>query len=190
LLLARAHVINSRMALRAVTLILVGLPILSACGGHDDATQGQQHAQLDAMERRLDALDQRLAATEKDLAADGRLRDDIHALEQRIAAAEAKVTQALDLAKRPPPPPAAATGASAAAPARPAPPDPIERRAQLGELMAEYRRRLAALASAQDAQTSPVDRLAARRAVREWYIAHRRAILAGRPLPDWHPATP
>jgi len=91
---------------------------------------------------------------------------------------------------RPPPPPAAATGASAAAPARPAPPDPIERRAQLGELMAEYRRRLAALASAQDAQTSPVDRLAARRAVRDWYIAHRRAILAGRPLPDWHPQTP
>ena len=176
------------MALRAVTLILVGLPLLSACGGHDDATQGQEHPQLDAMERRLDALDQRLATTEKELAAGGRLRDNLHALEQRIAAAEAKVTQALDLAKRPPPPPAAATGATAAAPARPAPPDPIERRAQLGALMMEYRRRLAALAS--DSQAAPADRLAARRAVRDWYIAHRRAILAGRPLPDWHPETP
>src|SRR5262245_22947769 len=183
----RVPVITSRMALRAVTLIVVGLPLLSACGGHDDATQGQEHAQLDAMERRLDALDQRLATTEKELAAGGRLRDDMHALEQRLAAAEAKVTQALDLAKRPPPP-AAATGATAAAPARPAPPDPIERRAQLGALMMEYRRRLAALA--QYSPAAPADRLAARRAVRDWYIAHRRAILAGRPLQDWHPETP
>jgi hypothetical protein len=178
------------MTLCAVTLILVGLPLLSACGGHDDATQGQEHAQLDAMERRLDALDQRLATTEKDLAAGARLRDDVHALAERLAAAEAKVTQALDLAKRPPPSLAAATGAPAGAPARPAAPDPIERRAQLGALMMEYRRRLAALASAQDPQAAPADRLAARRAVREWYIAHRRAILAGRPLPDWHPETP
>ena len=134
------------MALRAVTLILVGLPFLSACRGHDDGTQGQEHAQLEAMERRLDALDQRLAATEKDLAAGARLSNDVHALQERLAAAEGKVTQALDLAKRPPPPPAAATG-TAAAPARPAAPDPIERREQLSALMTEYRRRLAAVAS-------------------------------------------
>jgi hypothetical protein len=178
------------MALRAVTLILVGLPIFSACGGRDDTTQGQEHGRLDAMERRLDALDQRLATTEKDLAAGARLRDDVHALEQRLGAAEAKVTQALEMAKRPPSPPAAATGAAAAAPARPAAPDPAERREQLGALMMEYRRRLSALASQQDSQTAPADRMAARRSVRDWYIAHRRAILAGRPLPDWHPETP
>src|SRR5262249_31636046 len=170
------------MALRAVTLILVGLPFLSACRGHDDGTQGQEHAQLEAMERRLDALDQRLAATEKDLAAGARLSNDVHALQERLAAAEGKVTQALDLAKRPPPPPAAATG-TAAAPARPAAPDPIERREQLSALMTEYRRRLAAVAS-QDAQAAPADRLAAPRAVREGYIAHRRAILTRRPPRD------
>ncbi|HJW69159.1 MAG TPA: hypothetical protein VJ829_07375, partial [Candidatus Binatia bacterium] len=67
---------------------------------------------------------------------------------------------------------------------------PLERRAQLGALMTEYRRRLSDMAKQQDSQTSVADRLAARRSLREWYIAHRRAILAGRPLPDWHPETP
>jgi len=181
------------MVLRAVTLIVVGVAItLSACGGRDDSQPGPDQSRLEVMERRLDQLDQRLATTEKDLAAGGRLSEDVRALEQRLGAVDAKATQALDAAKRPPAPAAApaGTGAAAGAAARPAPPDPLERRAQLGDLMTEYRRRLADLAKQQDSQTSAADRLAARRSLREWYIAHRRAILAGRPLPDWHPANP
>ena len=129
---------------RAVTLLLVGLPVLFACGGHDDTPQGKDQAQLEVMQRRLDALDQRLATTEKDLAAGARLREDMHALEQRVGAAEAKVTQALEAAKQRPPAPAAVPGAPSGSAARSAP-DPMERRADLSELMIEYRRRLNAL---------------------------------------------
>ena len=173
---------------RAVTLLLVGLPLLFACGGRDDTPQGKDQAQLEVMQRRLDALDQRLATTEKDLAAGARLREDMHALEQRVGAAEAKVTQALEVAKQRPPAPAAAPGAPTGSAARPALPDPMERRAQLSELMTEYRRRLNALGQG-DPQANPADRLAARRSLREWYVAHRRAILAGRPMTDWQPGT-
>jgi hypothetical protein len=173
---------------RVLALLLVGLPMLPACGGRDDTPQGKEQAQLEVIQRRLDALDQRLATTEKDLAAGARLRDDLQALEQRVGAAEAKVSQALEAAKQRPPAPAAGpTGAPVASAPRHAP-DPAERRAQLAELMTEYRRRLTAL-SQQDPQASPSDRMAGRRSLREWYIAHRRAILAGRPLPDWHPQT-
>jgi hypothetical protein len=181
------------MALRAVTSIVVGVAItLSACGGHGDSQPGEEQSRLEVMQRRLDQLDQRLATTEKDLAADARLSEDVRALEQRLGAVDAKATQALDAAKRPPAPAAApaGTGAGAGAAARLAPPDPLEHRAQLGALMTEYRRRLSDMAKQQDAQTSAADRLAARRSLRAWYIAHRRAILAGRPLPDWHPETP
>ena len=182
----------TRMALRAVTSIVVGVAIpLSACGAHDDSQPGREQSRLEVMERRLDQLDQRLATTEKDLAVGARLSEDVRALEQRLGAVDAKATQALDVAKRPPAPAAAPAGTGAAgAAARPAPPDPLERRAQLGALMTEYRRRLSDMAKQQDSQTSVADRLAARRSLREWYIAHRRAILAGRPLPDWHPETP
>jgi len=173
---------------RAVTLLLVGLPLLFACGGRDDTPQGKDQAQLEVMQRRLDALDQRLATTEKDLAAGARLREDMHALEQRVGAAEAKVTQALEVAKQRPPAPAEAPGAPTGSTARPALPDPMERRAQLSELMTEYRRRLNALGQG-DPQANPADRLAARRSLREWYVAHRRAILAGRPMTDWQPGT-
>jgi hypothetical protein len=181
------------MALRAVTLIVVGVATtLSGCGGHDDSQAGREQSRLEVMERRLDQLDQRLATTEKDLAAGARLSEDVRALEQRLGAVDAKATQALDAAKHPPGPaaPPAGTGAGAGAAARPAQPDPLERRAQLGALMTEYRRRLSDMTKQQDSQANPADRMAARRSLREWYIAHRRAILAGRPLPDWHPETP
>jgi hypothetical protein len=181
----------TRMALRAVTSIVVGVAIpLSACGGHDDSQPGREQSRLEVMERRLDQLDQRLATTEKDLAAGARLSENMRALEQRLGAVDAKATQALDAAKRPPAPATPARTGAAGAAAQPAPPDPLERRAQLGALMTEYRRRLSDMAKQQDSQTSVADRLAARRSLREWYIAHRRAILAGRPLPDWHPETP
>jgi hypothetical protein len=142
------------------------------------------------MERRLDALDQRLATTEKNLAGGAQLRDDVRALGQRLDAAEAKVTQALATAQRPAAPSAAAPGAGAAAVPPAATLDPSERRAQLAALMTEYRRRLSSLGTDQGAQGDPADRMMARRSLRDWYISHRRAILAGRPLPDWHPPTP
>ena len=61
--------------------------------------------------------------------------------------------------------------------------DPQERRAQLGDLMNEYRRRLSEL-QAEQGTADPAERLAARRQVREWYLARRRALLLGKPLPD------
>ena len=143
------------MTPRAVTLLLVGLPVLFACGGHDDTPQGKDQAQLEVMQRRLDALDQRLATTEKDLAAGARLHEDMHALEQRVGAAEAKVTQALEAAKQRPPAPAAVPGAPSGSAARSAP-DPMERRAQLSELMTEYRRRLNALGQGVRRRTPPI----------------------------------
>src|SRR5262249_33686491 len=122
----------------------------------------------------------------KELPAGERLRNDLHALEQRVGSVETKATQALETAKAPPPPRAVAAppAAGATGPLARAPVDPAERRAQLNTLMTEYRRRLSALSTREAAQMSPAERMAARRELSAWFRAHRRAILAGHPLPD------
>jgi BMFP domain-containing protein YqiC len=172
------------MQLRQWTPILVGLTILSACGGGDEASRDRGQARLDAMEQRLGTLEQRLAAIDKALPAGERLRGDLNALEQRVGAIDAKVTAALEMAKKAPAPAAAQPRAKRDVAPSPARPDAAERRAQLGALMTEYRRRLDEVRRQQQAGTNPMDQMAARRAVREWYIARRRAILAGQPLAD------
>jgi hypothetical protein len=174
------------MPLRAWSPVLLGVVLLVACGSRDESPSGREQGRLDAVDRRLDALEQRLGAIERDVASAGRVRDDLHAFEQRLGAAEAKATQALDTAKAvpPPAPPAAAPHAPGAAAQRPAAVDPVQRREQIDALMDEYRRRLKELTDQQGAQANPADRMAGRRALRDWYIARRRAILMGRPLPD------
>ena len=174
----------SGMRRRAWTSLLLGLTVLAACGGRDDASRDRERARLDALEQRLGALEQRLAAIDKDLPTGERLRSDLQALAQRLGAAESKAAEALERAKSAPPPPPprpAPRGRRDVAP-EPARPDPAERRAQLGVLMTEYRRRLAEVR--RQPGVTPADQMAARRAVRDWYIARRRAIIAGEPLPD------
>jgi hypothetical protein len=174
------------MALRPWMPILLGLTILAACGSREEAGQGRDQARIDALDRRLGTLEQRLSTIEKDIPGGEPLRDEVHALEQRLGAAEAKATQALETAKTAPPaaPGASGPGARGMAALRPAPFDPVERREQLNALTLEYRRKLAALPMQDGAQAGPAERMAARRQLRDWYIAHRRAILSGRPLAD------
>lgn len=160
---------------------LLGLVIVPGCGERDEVLQGR----VQALEQRLAAIDQRLAAIDQNLPTGERMRNDLRAVEQRLAAVEAKATEALETAKAPPPPPPpTATGPRARreAEARPRP-DPEQRRAQLGALMTEYRRRLDEV-KRQGAGGNPGEQMAARREVRDWYITRRRAILAGQPLPD------
>jgi hypothetical protein len=181
----KERVIYTTMRPHPGTPLLLAFAVVVACGrGDDTASRGR----LDAVERRLDALEQRLAAIDKDLPTGERLRTDLHALEQRLGAVEAKATEALEQAKTAPPPaPSTAARSKAAAP----PEDPararqeaMQRREQLSALMAEYRRRLGEIRREQPPGASPADQMAARRAVRDWYIARRRAIIAGEPLPD------
>lgn len=172
------------MWLRVWIIGLLGLAAVAGCGERDDALQGR----VQALEQRLAGLEQRLTSVDKDLPTGERLRNDLRAVEQRLGAVEAKATEALETAKAAPPPtsPAAAAASrggreSVAGPARP---DPAVRRAQLGGLMTEYRHRLDDLKKQQGPEATPAERIAGRREVREWYIARRRAILAGQPLPD------
>jgi hypothetical protein len=173
------------MRLRERIAVLCGLALATACAEPDQtAMQGR----VQAIDKRLDAIDQRLAALGRDVPGDARLRGDLQALERRIGAAESKATQALETAKSTPPPAGAAAPGPAGRPRRegaqhPSPPDPLVRRAELGSLMTEYRRRLSDL-KRQQGNASPQEQLAARREVRDWYIARRRAIISGQPLPD------
>ena len=64
----------------------------------------------------------------------------------------------------------------------------LERRTALAGLMSDYRRKLADLSKQQGPNVDPMERSAARRELRAWYIARRRAILTGQPVPE--PPTP
>ena len=157
---------------RAVTLLLVGLPVLFACGGHDDTPQGKDQAQLEVMQRRLDALDQRLATTEKDLAAGARLRER-HARARAAGRrrrgeghAGARGGEAASAGS------GGGPGRALGSPRRGPRPIRWSVARELAELMTEYRRRLNALGQGVR-QASPADRMAARRSLREWYIARR-----------------
>jgi len=178
------------MPRRSALPLLCGFLSLVACAGPDQGAEQRLQVRLDALDKRLDAVDTRLADLAREQATGQRLRDDLQALDRRLGAIDAKATEALDAATK-----AAAQRPSAAVAGRPAAPagapargvqpiDPQERRAQLGTLMTEYRRRLSELQTQQGAGADPADRMAARRQVREWYLARRRAVLMGQPLPD------
>jgi hypothetical protein len=170
---------------RRWTSILLGLTVLSACGGGDGGGRDPERARLDTLEQRLGALEQRLAAIDKDLPTGERMRGDVMALERRVAAVESKATQALETAKTPPPtttPAPARRGARREASPEATRQETMERRAQLETLMTEYRHRLDELRHGPAG--SPADQMAARRALREWYITRRRAIITGTPVPD------
>ncbi len=176
------------MRFRSLRVLPFVVTTLVACTGPEQGADQRLQARLDALAQRLDAIDQRLGAIDRDLPTGERLRSDLASVEQRLSAVDAKATEALATATK-----AAAERAAEPATGRPggrttAPPpspqvDPTERRNQLGALMAEYRQRLADLQQ-QGGASSPAERAAARRQVREWYLARRRAILSGRPLPD------
>jgi hypothetical protein len=171
--------------------ILLGLLALAACADPDHAVEQRLQARLEALGQRLDAADARLADLAREQASNQRLRDDLQALDRRLGALDAKTTEALDAAARSAAqrPSAPAKGSRAAAPAdAPAAGAPAvdaqERRAQLSDLMGEYRRRLSELRVQQGSGADPAERMAARRQLREWYLARRRALLMGKPLPD------
>jgi hypothetical protein len=172
----------SGMRLRHWTSILLALTVLSGCGGGDDGERDRERARLDTLEQRLGALEQRLAAIDKDLPTGERARDDMLALERRMAAVESKAAQALDTAKSAPPAPAPQRRGGRRDVPAPTPSEAAERRAQLETLMNEYRHRLDELRHGPTG--SPSDQVAARRALREWYITRRRAIITGATLPD------
>jgi hypothetical protein len=170
------------MVLRVWVIGLLGLVVVPGCGERDDdALAGR----VQALEQRMAAIDRRLAAIDQNLPTSERMQSDLHALEQRLGGVEAKATEALETAKAPPPPRApTVTGPRGRREGEGrSGPDPAERRAQLGALMTEYRRRLDEV-KRQGSGTSPAELMAARREVRDWYIARRRAILSGQPLPD------
>ncbi len=167
-------------------MALVLVP-LAACGEPDgsiDTLKGRLG--LDALERRVADLDKRLSAMEKALPATESLRDDVRALEQRLAISEAKAPQVLETGKAAPLPPAslAVSPGGPAAPLHTERPDAAQRREQLTALSTEYRRKLADLATQRTQNASRLEHSAARRELRQWYIARRRAILRGQPLPD------
>ncbi len=174
------------MPLHPPTFALLALALLSlaACGKREETASDPLASRLDALERRLDSIDQRLGGLEKELPATARLRDDVRLLEQRLTGAEAKATQALETAKAAPTlPPVAPTG-PAAVPRPGERPDVVERRTALATLMTEYRRKLSDVTKELGPNADAMERAAARREVRAWYIARRRALLMGRPLPD------
>jgi hypothetical protein len=161
--------------------LLVLVPIsLAACGKREEPANDALASRLDALDQRLGAVDQRLQDMEKRLPPTERLQNDVRLLEQRLTGAEAKATQALETAKAAPVlPPVAATG-----PTGSTRPDMLERRTALAGLMSEYRRKLADLSKQQGPKVDPMERSAARREIRAWYIARRRAILTGQPVPE------
>lgn len=165
-------------------LLVLVLLSLAACGKREETASDPQASRLDALERRLDSIDQRLGGLEKDMSATARLQDEVRLLEQRLTGAEAKATQALETAKTAPTlPPVAPTGRAAVPPSGERP-DMVERRTALAELMTEYRRKLTDVTKELGPNADAMERAAARREVRAWYIARRRAILMGRPLPE------
>jgi hypothetical protein len=174
------------MPLHPPTFAMLALALLSlaACGKREETASDPLASRLDALDRRLDSIDQRLGGLEKELPATARLRDDVRLLEQRLTGAEAKATQALETAKTAPTlPPVAPTGPAAVT--RPGErPDMVERRTALAGLMTEYRRKLSDVTKELGPNADAMERAAARREVRAWYIARRRALLMGRPLPD------
>jgi len=161
--------------------LLVLVPIsLTACGKREEAANDALASRLDALDRRLGAVDQRLQDMEKRLPPTERLQNDVRLLEQRLTGAEAKATQALETAK------AASGPTGSTGPGKR--PDMLERRTALAGLMSDYRRKLADLSKQQGPNVDPMERSAARRELRAWYIARRRAILTGQPVPE--PPTP
>lgn len=158
-------------------MALVLVP-LAACGDPD-------RSGLDALERRLADLDTRLSAVEKALPATQSLRDDIRALEQRLASAEAKAVQALAITKAAPAPsaPPVVSPGGPAAPRQAEPADATQRREQLNDLSTEYYRKRAEMAT-QTQNASRLEQSIARRELRKWFSTRRRAILRGEPLPD------
>ena len=169
--------------------LLVLVPIsLTACGKREEAANDALASRLDALDRRLGAVDQRLQDMEKRLPPTERLQNDVRLLEQRLTGAEAKATQALETAKAAPvlPPVAASWPTGSTGPGKR--PDMLERRTALAGLMSDYRRKLADLSKQQGPNVDPMERSAARRELRAWYIARRRAILTGQPVPE--PPTP
>ena len=164
-------------------LVLLAIP-LAACGKREEPASDALASRLDGLDRRLGTVDQRLQDMEKRLPATERLQNDVRLLEQRLTGAEAKATQALETAKAAPVlPPVAGTGPTGGTgPGNR--PDMLERRTALAGLMSEYRRKLADLSKQQGPNVDPVERSAARREIRAWYIARRRAILTGQPVPE------
>src|SRR5215475_10172716 len=171
------------MLLRPPSVALLALAlVLVACGKREDSDDPQA-TRLDALERRLDSIDQRLGGLEKVVPPTARLQDDVRLLEQRLTGAEAKATQALETAKTAPTlPPVAPTGPAGTRTGER--PDMLERRTALAGLMTEYRRKLADVTKQLGPNADAMERAAARREVRAWYIARRRAILTDRPMPN------
>ncbi len=162
----------------AVGILVAGA--LTGCGDQQDVVK----TRLEAIEARLGRIETRISNAEKDIPDAQALRDELKTLDGRIAAADARATEALTTARTVPAAPAAPTGARPGAPAAAAPapgaPGQIDtaRRDALGTLNAEYRQRLEALRGGQDDATT-AQRRDQRRELSRWFREQRRAILLG-----------
>jgi hypothetical protein len=164
-----------------VAVGLLAVTVATGCNEQGDATK----TRLEALEGRLTRIESRLSNAEKDIPDAQALRDEIKGMDGRIAAAEARATEALGLAKSAPAAPAPGVAAVPNG-AVPPPSNPAEaamidraRRDALASLNQQDRQRLQAMRGAQDAGADTAQRRDQRRELSRWFREQRRAILLG-----------
>lgn len=166
------------MAKRMTAAGLLAMVVTAGCNEQGDAVKSR----LEAIEGRLGRIETRLSNAEKDIPDAQALRDEIKGMDGRLAAAEARATEALTAAKTAPAAPAAGApgpGAAAGATAGEAAMIDRARRDAIAQLNAEYRQRLQAMRSANDAGADTAQRRDQRRELSRWFREQRRAILLG-----------
>jgi hypothetical protein len=172
------------MAKRMTVAGLVAMAVVAGCNDQGETTKQR----LEALEGRLSRIETRLSNAEKDIPDAQALRDEIKGMDGRLAAAEARAAEALSIARTAPAPGAAAGAAAggAAAGGTTAGAAPGEaalvdraRRDAIAQLNAEYRQRLQAMRSTNDAGADTQQRRDQRRELSRWFREQRRAILMG-----------
>lgn len=168
------------MAKRMTAVGFVAVLAAAGCNDQGDALK----ARLEAIDGRLTRIESRLSNAEKDIPDAQALRDEIKGMDGRLASAEARATEALTAAKNAPA--AAAPGAAAGAAVGGTPStgsgaalEDRARRDAIAQLNAEYRQRLQAMRSANDAGADTAQRRDQRRELSRWFREQRRAILLG-----------
>jgi hypothetical protein len=165
------------MAMRMTAAGLLAMAVAAGCNEQGDAMKSR----LEAMEGRLSRIETRLSNAEKDIPDAQALRDEIKGMDGRLAAAEARATEALTAAKSAPAAGAPGAGAAAGTPSTAGEAAMVDRarRDAIAQLNAEYRQRLQAMRGANDAGADTAQRRDQRRELSRWFREQRRAILLG-----------